>query len=339
MESGQLARLADDHLFDAAKFLDDADFAGRLATTDPALAAAIKAAGEAAAQWFRAAEKIRAIVSGFPGDRGRLRELLMLQAYVDGAGTGDPKFLVLAGYIATSNVWAEFSTAWDRRLTDAHMPFFKMHKWANQPEIAGWFYHTLEEFDIKAAIARIVNTAELVEVEKSIIYPSNITNKNFAYNQYYFGFKYITRIVAERQNDLNLLEPIDFIFDDESEKVKIPAAWDALKRMAPKKISDMMGPIFRNDVKTMPLQAADLYAWWILKWVREKVENWSVDLPFPWEKKKDIQSLTAYFGRRSFLFDISKFLEGLARTSDELEYTKSLMPEEWQASSIIPRIF
>lgn len=89
----------------------------------------------------------------------------------------------------------------------------------------------------------------------------------------------------------------------------------------------------------MPLQVADLYAWWVLKWVREKVENWSIDLPFPWEKRKNIQSLAAYFGKRSFLFDISKFLEELARTSAELEYAKSLMPEEWQESSIIPRIF
>src|SRR5256885_9256543 len=35
----------------------------------------------------------------------------MLQAYVDGAGTGDPKFLILAGYIATSDVWALSSDA------------------------------------------------------------------------------------------------------------------------------------------------------------------------------------------------------------------------------------
>ena len=170
----------------------------------------------------------------------------MLQAYVDGAGTGDPKFLILAGYIATSDVWAEFSTAWHGRLTDAKMSFFKMHKMSNQPEIAGWFYRTLEEFDIKASIACIINTAELIEVEKSIIYPSYIIKPNLAYNPYYWGFKCITGIIAERQRDLHLLEPIDFIFDDELEKVNIPAAWDMLKRAAPKKMVEMMGdtPIF-----------------------------------------------------------------------------------------------
>lgn len=44
----------------------------------------------------QAAAQLRALVSGFPGDRGRLRELLMLQAYVDASGKGDPRLLVIA---------------------------------------------------------------------------------------------------------------------------------------------------------------------------------------------------------------------------------------------------
>jgi spore cortex formation protein SpoVR/YcgB (stage V sporulation) len=122
----------------------------------------------------------------------------MLQAYVDGSGTGDRRFLVLAGYVAASEVWAAFSEAWQARLTDAGMPFFKMNRMASRPEIAGWFYRTLEEFDIRASIACVINTAELVEVEKSVVYPAYITNPNSATNPYYLGFKYITGILAQR---------------------------------------------------------------------------------------------------------------------------------------------
>lgn len=64
-----------------------------------------------------AAERICALMSGFPGDtRGRLRELLMLQAYVDGSGTGDQNLYVIAGFIATSETWVEFSKEWQKRL-------------------------------------------------------------------------------------------------------------------------------------------------------------------------------------------------------------------------------
>lgn len=267
---------------------------------------------------------------------------MVLQAYVDGSGTGDPRFLILAGYIASDDVWAAFSEAWQSRLNDAQIPFFKMNQMANKQEIAGWFYRTIEEFNIKASIACIVNTAELVEVQNNIVYPSYITNPNKADNPYYWCFRYITVLLAQRQKELNLLEPVDFIFDDESEKVKIPRAWEIIKRVPNlADITNLMGdmPRFCDDKRTMPLQAADLYAWWVLKWMRDGVEDWATNLPFPWEIKKNIPRLAAYFGKRSFLYEISTNLEKLARTPEELKYARSLMPEEWQESSKIPSRF
>jgi hypothetical protein len=120
-------------------------------------------------------------------------------------------------------------------------------------------------------------------VEKSIIYPPHIINQNSYYKPYYLWFRYITGLLAGWQHKLNLLEPIDFIFDDDSEKVKIPVGWELMKSTAMPEISCMMGdtPIFRDDKKTMPLQAADLYAWWAFKWQREGIEGWAKNLPFP----------------------------------------------------------
>jgi hypothetical protein len=129
--------------------------------------------------------RIRALVSGFPGDHGRLREIPVLKAHVDASGKGDPRFLVIAGYIATVEVWEDFSRAWKTRLDCAQIPFFKMNKMAGRPEVAGWFYRLIEEHDIKASIACVLNTAELVEVEKSIKYPPYVTNPNSADNPYY----------------------------------------------------------------------------------------------------------------------------------------------------------
>lgn len=280
----------------------------------------------------QAAKHIRGLVCGFPGDNARLREFLVLQAYVDASGKGDPNLLVIAGYIATAETWEKFSEAWKARLDEAGMLFFKMNQMAGKPEIVAWFYRLIEEFEIKASIAVIINTAELVEVERSVKYPSNITNPNSADNPYYWGFKYIVGSLAQYQHEFKLLEPVDFIFDNDSEKVKIPMAWDLMKSAARDDIGRLMGdmPIYRDDEKIMPLQAADLYAWWVLKWQREGIQDWATDQPFPWSKKRNIQRLAVYFGRKSFLFDISKTLEGLARNSEELEYAKSLMPEDWR---------
>ena len=262
----------------------------------------------------------------------------MLQAYVDASGKGDPKYLVIAGFIATEETWESFSRAWKSHLDCAGMPYFKMNQMAGRPEIAGWFYRLIEEFEIKASIACIINTTELVEVEKSIIYPPYITNPNSADNPYYWGFKYIIGTLAQYQRKLNLLEPVDFIFDDDSEKVKIPRAWELLKKAARGDISTLMGdmPIYRDDVKTMPLQAADLYAWWALKWQREGIADWATNQPFPWPKKRNIQRIAVYCGRYSFLYDISKMLEKLARTPAELQYAQSLMPEDSHFPPISP---
>jgi hypothetical protein len=263
---------------------------------------------------------------------------MALKAYVDASGKGDPRLLIIAGYIATVETWEEFSKAWKARLDCAGLPYFKMNQMASKPEIAGFFYRLIEEYPVKASIACVLNTAELVEVERSIKYPPYITNPNSADNPYYWGFKYIIGSLAQNQRKLNLLEPVDFIFDEDSEKTKIPRAWELIKNAARGDIQEMIGdmPIFRNDVKTMPLQAADLYAWWALKWQREGVKDWATEQPFPWPKNRSIARMAIYFGRKSFLYDISKTLENLARTPQELEYAKSLMPEGWDSEQFTP---
>ncbi len=48
-------------------------------------------------------------------------------------------------------------------------------------------------------------------------------------NPYYFAFKAITDALAQHQADLGIDEPVDIIFDDESEKVRLAGVWDMLK--------------------------------------------------------------------------------------------------------------
>jgi len=88
-----------------------------------------------------------------------------------------------------------------------------------------------------------------------------------------------------------MTEPIDFIFDDQSEKGNILSMWELFKFAASSRIRPLLGetPTFRNDEKVMPLQAADLYAWWILKWHKDGDANAGVrDLKFSWLAQRKI---------------------------------------------------
>jgi hypothetical protein len=200
-----------------------------------------------------------------------------------------------------------------------------------RPEIVGYFYQLVEQHRIKLAIGCVINTKELVEVEKSVVFPPYVKNPNSATNPYYWGLRYIIASVARYQREIGIFEPIDFVFDEEQEKAKILPSWETIKNFAAPELKELMSgtPIYRDDKNTMPLQAADLLAWWILKWEREEVRDWAENLPFPWPQKRAIGRIFTYFGRKSFLADISDSLAQQARTAAELSYAKSLMPHDW----------
>jgi hypothetical protein len=284
---------------------------------------------------YEAGVRVLALVCGFAGDHALKRQLLMLTAYIDASGKGDPSLLVLAGYVATAEAWIEFSKEWQSRLDEVGIPYFKMREMAGRPEIAGWFYRVIEEHDIKAALSCVIKTDELVKVNRGIRYPAYIVNTEMMENPYYFAFKAIIDVLAQQQVKLGLTEPVDFIFDEELEKRRVLEGWDLMKANSAPEFAALMGdtPAYRDDKKLKPLQAADLYAWWILKWERDKREEWARDLPFPWGIKKDIPRLAMSFGERDFWIEASKGLAKFARNVGDLMYALSLLPPEQEQSS------
>jgi Protein of unknown function (DUF3800) len=253
---------------------------------------------------------------------------MVLNAYIDGSGTGDRKFLVLAGYIAEADAWIEFSKEWKSQLDEAGFPYFKMHEHASRPEIAAWFYRIIERHDIKAAVSCVIHTDELVQVNQSIKYPSHIINTYEIENPYYFGFKAIIDVLAQNQAQLGLRERVDFIFDEESEAERAREGWKLMKNNSAPEVLELLGeaPTYRNDKKLMPLQAAGLYAWWILKWERQGLIEAIKDLPFAWKIQKNMPRLAMRFRERDFLIEASRGLAKFARNKEELEYAISLLP-------------
>lgn len=70
---------------------------------------------------------------------------------------------------------------------------------------------------------------------------------------------------------LPLDQKVDFIFDDRSEKKFILTAWDEIVSKQDDDVQKHFGatPRFENDQDFLPLQGADLWAWWVREWYEE----------------------------------------------------------------------
>jgi hypothetical protein len=72
-------------------------------------------------------------------------------------------------------------------------------------------------------------------------------------------------------------------------------------------------PVHKNDQEVMPLQSADLWAWWVRKWCREQVPNWCETLPFDWGMRRDIRRLHVDFYERDFITELNNAFRPEAR--------------------------
>jgi phytoene/squalene synthetase len=77
----------------------------------------------------------------------------------------------------------------------------------------------------------------------------------------------------QRQNfrSIDPDQKVDFIFDNLTDKKPILEAWDEYIGRAQDHVKDRFGatPRFENDQEFLPLQAADLWAWWVREWYEE----------------------------------------------------------------------
>jgi hypothetical protein len=137
--------------------------------------------------------------------------------------------------------------------------------------------------------------------------------------------------LLQHQIQLGIHEPVDFIFDQESEIEPLREAWDLMKLSSTPEFRKLMGekPIDQDDKKVMPLQAADLYAWWVRHWRINNIKDGVEKLKFPWPVSKDITRLDMEFGEKDFRIEIERGLrsEALARASFSNTATAAALSE------------
>jgi hypothetical protein len=223
----------------------------------------------------------------------RLLMALSFQAFMDESisGFADGEF-VLAGHVAPAQQWAAFAREWEILLPSGTLAedggyHFKMSEMALTPERmerVQAFYRVIESH-VTFSISFRMNLADfqnaLTRIEQFALKFNFSIDLSDWTNPYYFAFRsLIDNFHSRRQimeSDIPLTEVVDFYFDDRTEKNIIYKVWDEYLAELEPEVQKFYGttPRFENDRKFLPLQSADLWAWWVRRWYEED----AIDLP------------------------------------------------------------
>jgi hypothetical protein len=228
----------------------------------------------------------------------------MWQAFVDDSGHRQhAPVLVLGGFLAPYSQWQRFIEDWRLMLDmDPGIAYFKMNEAHRlRGEFIGWSesrrdervrlaYQTIEDY-VSLQVSCIIDLKALDRVV-----PTNpLTGRPM--NPFLVAFGGLISGVARNQERFSVHEKIDFIFDDQvMEKSKIVEGWEEFKENSPPGLKALMGDIpgFRDDEDVLPLQAADLLAWWVRKMATEEPDH-VYRVGFPWKPRRQIPGMQFHF--------------------------------------------
>ncbi len=227
--------------------------------------------------------------------------MLMLQAFVDDSKSeGKPPFFVLGGYIATAEVWAQFSADWQVELDRPRaLKYFKFNE-AFRKRPSGQFWG----WDRQASLARAACFRAIIEKHDLQAFHIGVRvdhlEQAFAglgkkwLNPYYLS---TSALIPELGRMPALMgQPgarVDVIFDEQvMEKSTVMRAWEEIRADGsftpdpPDLLTHVLKnpPIWRDDEDVLPLQAADMHATWA-RIIFEAVRDGKPDAPMPGKAK------------------------------------------------------
>jgi len=255
------------------------------------------------------------------GHPARLRQpfrqrrcLMTIQAYIDDSGVKgtDPVF-VLAGYIAEAEKWAAFSDAWKHHLSQS--PSIRYLKMYEAAKLSGEFrFWRPEERDRK--LSGCVDVINRFQPDKGVFFMNDLVAweeiipkmkvKTLA-DPHFHAFNGMISAICDEALDAGVNEEIEIIFDEHvifgprvsywypalKELIELtdPERSEQVRRVLPSSI------MFRNDKTFVPLQAADILAWFERMTFRDRLPGietvWRFPDPtgFEWLAEKLLASL------------------------------------------------
>ena len=205
------------------------------------------------------------LVYGYSRPERYERVIMAFQAAIDDSGQGHGSVYVLAGFVAPAEAWFQFEDEWSEALKDNGLAYFKTREamgFAGQFE-SGWDVPRRDAFILR--LIDIIKRRVSFAVQVTLLhadYLAHVKGKiDRAMDQPYVLTAFSTMMVANRRTLYRDGDgPVDFVFDTENARTQgyVRRAHRASLRVAP-----LFGdpPIFRDDKRFLPLQAADLMAW------------------------------------------------------------------------------
>ena len=203
-------------------------------------------------------------------------QIVVLQAYIDDSqGGSDRDFIVLAGYASTPAKWEAFSDAWDDYLRMRPVwPYLKMSERAQNPDEENWhklkaMHRLIEEhveLEITVFVDREMHDRVLKEVRIPGPLPGHYGYVHFTPSLYHHSA--ISLLVVDLMDHLErdgFRHQINFVFDTQLEVMTMAQEAYHMYRASREELGRKFicdPPIFKDDKKVMPLQAADFLAWW-----------------------------------------------------------------------------
>jgi hypothetical protein len=199
------------------------------------------------------------------------------QAYIDDSIGTDGTY-VLAGHIATTEQWAEFSQEWKALLRfgtldktgDYHFHMVEMAQSEERMERVIAFRRIIEKYAI-LSIAIKVNVNDLkAAIHRIYVHGFDI---NFTHYKHPFIFSLFGLMRTFNENRIKFdhlipaHEPVHFFFDESEHRRLVTSTWRRFTKSIPDDWRHLYEstPNFGDDKVHLPLQAADLWAWWVRK--------------------------------------------------------------------------
>ena len=210
----------------------------------------------------------------------------------------------MAGYISSADRWRELSLEWEQLLGLGPPHFRKIEevKMSDMTSPLGLeqcelFYRLIEKY-VAAHVSCSIRIADLKAAFEKIKWPAWLDNLEIATNEHYSAFEALVKGVSLNSHYFGVREPVHFVFDNHSNKSNCLRAWAILKSQGHPKILELLGPKpdFGDSKCIMPLQAADMLAYWARAAVHESSSQTNdISIEFPWSKKTPTPGVHIYF--------------------------------------------
>jgi hypothetical protein len=227
----------------------------------------------------------------------------MFQVYTDDSGTGGAgAAFILAGYIASAETWAKFSEEWAEMLgMSPRIRYFKMSEaWNLSGEFLGWseerrneramfFYRIIE----RHVVAEFRCVVPHIAFEHALQRLPKVRDPLRTHHVYHFALTNFVIWLVNARSLFRITDPLEFIFDEQLHKDGIVKShWEGLRNNPSIPQGSIIGlPSFKDDKQVLPLQAADMNAWWTRRRWADKSLARSASWQYPWDRQREIPGI------------------------------------------------